>query len=168
MSSNSQGRAVFVKDVNETYARISKRSKELAAETEAEAPGQSAETIQLVATDESGTITFDVPDGPPPEHITLEGEGTEDLDVEEVKAFLQKRWEIFESFPKNFKKALQENKLDAVNKALAKMTLEDAEEAVSLLQQARILNFGQEGIVDQTGGSEGAGQPGELVADDLD
>ena len=71
---------VFLTDVQDTFARIWKRGNELAAEDKAEdADAGGREQIQLVASDPDVVISFDVPDGPPPEHITLEGEGTEHL-----------------------------------------------------------------------------------------
>lgn len=149
MSSNTQGRKVFRDDVQSTYDRIMKRSQELKAEHGSSQEGE--EAIQLVATDENTQISFNVPSGPPPEHITLEGEGTEDLDIDEVKAFLDRQWSIFESFPKNFKTALEENSLDKVNTCLARMALDEAEETVKKLQEAGILSFSSTDIVDETG-----------------
>ena len=61
---------VFLKDVQETSARIWKRGNELAAEDKAEGDETGdggREQIQLVASDPSVVISFDVPDGPPPE-----------------------------------------------------------------------------------------------------
>jgi cell division cycle protein 37 len=142
-----QSKKVFVDDVEATSARIANRSREMAAERDA-SPGE--EAIQLVSTDPNTVITFDVPEGPPPEHITLEGEGTEQLDPEEVKAFLQRRWDIFDAFPVNFKKALQTNSLEKVNKVLVRMALDEAEEAVRLLDEAKILNFESTEIIDET------------------
>lgn len=63
---------VFLKDVQETFARIWKRGTELAAEDRATANDDDTadggrEQIQLVASDPGVVISFDVPDGPPPE-----------------------------------------------------------------------------------------------------
>lgn len=138
MAGQHKGREVFEKDVQSTYERISKRSKELAAER---ASSEGQETIQLVASDPNTTIGFDVPDGPSPEHLTIEGEGSESVDVEQVRVFLDERWKIFESFPKNLKAALQKGELESVNKVLGRMAVDEAEEVVQLLDQARILSF---------------------------
>jgi cell division cycle protein 37 len=145
--SNPQAKKVFLDDVQATSGRIANRSREMAAERDA-SPGE--EAIQLASTDPNHVITFDVPDGPPPENITLEGEGTEHLDPEEVKAFLQHRWDIFESFPKKFKEALKTNSLDEVNKILGKMAVDEAEEIVGMLDEAKILNFESTNIIDET------------------
>lgn len=152
MNSNSQGRKVFLDDVQGTFERITRRSKELRAEhggADDPHPGQE-EAIQLVATDENTQISFNVPSGPPPEHITLEGEGTENLDVNEVKAFLDRQWTIFDSFPKNVKAALSENSLEKVNHCLARMAMDEAEETVQKLQEANILSFSSSEIIDET------------------
>ena len=79
-------------------------------------------------------------------------------DVEEVKAFLQQRWDIFDSFPKNLKTSLQANDLEQVNRVLGRMSVEQAEEIVGQLDQARILQFSQSGIVDTTKGETAESQ----------
>lgn len=148
MSANNAGRELFRNDVKSTYDRIWTRSKEIKAE-EGDQGGE--EAIQLVATEEGTKISFNVPTGPPPENITLEGEGTENFDVEEVKSFLNRQWDIFDAFPKHFKEALQDNSLDRVNTCLARMALDEAEETVKRLQEAGILSFSSSEIVDETG-----------------
>jgi len=124
------------------------RGAEMAKE---ERISENREQIQLVAENDSTVISFHVPDGPPPEHITLEGEGTEDLDIETVRATLVRRWEIFEAFPKNLKKALRSNELAAVNRVLGAMSVDQAEEIVQQLDEAAILNFSTSEIIDKTG-----------------
>jgi hypothetical protein len=57
------------------------------------------EQIQLVPSGEGTTISFNVPEGPPPEHLVLEGPGTEDMDIGEVRKALQMRWDVFCGFP---------------------------------------------------------------------
>lgn len=132
--------AVFQNDVNDTYTRMEKRCAEMKRE-QAESGGSDKEQIQLVAEDPSMTIGFNLPDGPPPENLVLEGEGVSELDVEEVRAFLQRKWEIFESFAEPMKKALRTEKLDEVNKVLGSMELEEAEQLVELLQEGGMLSF---------------------------
>ena len=78
--------------------------------------------------------------------------------MEEVKAFLQQRWDIFDSFPKNLKTSLQANDLEQVNRVLGRMSVEQAEEIVGQLDQARILQFSQSGIVDTTKGETAESQ----------
>ena len=86
-------------------------------------------------------ISFQIPDGPPPDHITLEGEGAEQMDPEMVRQFLQRRWDIFQSFDEPFRKALETQQLDQVNKVLGAMPLDKAEKVVGDLQESGILNF---------------------------
>ncbi|GAA5983574.1 hypothetical protein JCM5350_004869 [Sporobolomyces pararoseus] len=154
---NPQALRMFLEDVAKTSQRIIDRSKVVAAEQKASkaasasSGAEGVEQIQLVPASENQVITFEIPDGPPPENLEITGEGSEDLDPEMVKQFLQKRWDIFESFPKNLKKALGEKSLEKVNKVLGKMSVEDAEEVVGQLQEAGILSFETNEIVDQTG-----------------
>ncbi|GAA6021486.1 hypothetical protein JCM11491_006512 [Sporobolomyces phaffii] len=156
---NPQALRMFLEDVAKTSTRIIERSKVVAAEQKASKEASAAsgaegvEQIQLVPASENQVITFEVPDGPPPENLEITGEGSEDLNPEMVKQFLQKRWDIFESFPKNLRKALGEKSLEKVNKVLGRMSVEDAEEVVGQLQEAGILSFETNEIVDQTGSS---------------
>ena len=152
MASNKDALKVFLNDVKQTADRISARSLEMVKERAAAGVTSEGEReqIQLVAQDASTSITFEVPDGPPPEEITLEGEGSENLDTERVRDFLQRRWEIFESFPKNFKKALKGKNLEEVNKVLGRMAVEEGEGTVKLLDEAGILSFSSPEIVDKT------------------
>ena len=152
MATNKDALKVFQNDVGQTWARIESRSAEMAAERAAAGVNESGEReqIQLVAQDPSTTITFEVPDGPPPEQLAIEGEGSENMDVEQVRAFLQRRWDIFESFPKNLKKALQTKSLEEVNRVLGRMAVEEGEETVGLLDEAGILSFSSKDIVDKT------------------
>ena len=174
---------IFLDDVAKTTDRIVTRAKVVAAERAAkgkggEGEGEGVEQIQLVPASPDQTITFEVPDGPPPAKLEITGEGASDLDPELVREFLQKRWEIFESFPKNLKAALKEKSLDKVNKVLGKMSVDEAEIVVEQLQEAGILSvsqpvlrfaalseadylvgppwqFEQPGVIDQTGRGSG-------------
>lgn len=144
----SDGRAavVYFNDVLATYSRISTRAAEMAAESKSSNPSDGSggtEQIQLVAEDPSVTISFNVPDGPAPEHIELEGEGSDDMDINLVREFLDRRWKIFNDFSEEMREALKSQELDKVNKVLGEMAVEPAEKLVELLDQAGILNFGQ-------------------------
>ena len=79
---DKRAQSVFVKDVEDTYTHLVTRV--LASQADDQTPG-GAEQIQLVPENPNQTISFNVPDGPPPEHITLEGPGTEGMDLEEVR-----------------------------------------------------------------------------------
>ncbi|GAA6034003.1 hypothetical protein JCM8097_000644 [Rhodosporidiobolus ruineniae] len=146
---------VFLEDVAKTSQRVIERAKVVAAERASKKSSagsdEGVEQIQLVASDPSTVISFEVPDGPPPEKLEITGEGSEELDPELVREFLQRRWDIFEAFPKGLQKALREKSLERVNKVLGKMAVDEAEEVVEKLQEAGILSFETPGVIDQTG-----------------
>ncbi|KAI9465565.1 Cdc37 N terminal kinase binding-domain-containing protein [Lactarius psammicola] len=142
--------AIFRKDVEDTYAHIVKRV-EIAKQEEAEAVAGGEEQIQLVAENPDTVISFNVPEGPPPEHLVLEGPGTEGMDIEEVRKALQMRWDLFCGLPEDLQEALKTNELAAVNKVLGNMPVSIAENAVKALDMGGILNFSEEGIRDETG-----------------
>jgi cell division cycle protein 37 len=148
------GRAavVFFNDVLSTYVRIAERSKALQAEPATGGEGGGGEEqIQLVAEDPNVQISFEIPDGPPPETIELEGDLAATMDVEEVRRVLQSRWDVYQAFKPEFKKALDTKSLEQVNKVLGKMSVEEAEEVVGQLDQCGILNFSSKEIIDETG-----------------
>ena len=137
---------VFEDDVENTYQHIVTRSK-IAKEEES----QGREQIQLVPENPSQSISFNVPDGPPPENLILEGPGTEDIDVEEVRKALQFRWDVFQGFSPALQEALKSGGLDGVNQVLGKMEVPEAEAIVNSLDVAGILSFADGGIRDETG-----------------
>ncbi|EGF98706.1 uncharacterized protein MELLADRAFT_50897 [Melampsora larici-populina 98AG31] len=143
---------VFITDVQTTYERIAGRCKTI-KEERASDPSGGKEQIQLVATNPTTSISFEIPEGPPPEDLRLQTEdGTEaELDVEEVRGFLNDRWETFCSFPKKLQKALQTKELEKVNKVLGEMEVPEAEKVVQDLDRVGILSFSESGIIDQTG-----------------
>ncbi|OCH90907.1 hypothetical protein OBBRIDRAFT_729866 [Obba rivulosa] len=140
--------AVFEKDVADTYAHIVERVRVTKAEEEAAGAG---EQIQLVPENPGQGISFNVPDGPPPDEFTLEGPGLEGVDINDVRRALQMRWDVFSSFDPALQEALKEGSLDKVNKVLGNMKVEKAEEVVKLLDLAGILNFSESTIRDETG-----------------
>lgn len=147
---NPKSITMFNEDFQRTYNRIATRTREILAEEAAAGPSGEREQIQLVATDPNMTIAFNLPDGPPPEKILLEGEGVEELDMEQVRAWLQRKWEIFKSFPPRFQEALQTENLDKVNQALGDMKVSEAEKIVELLQEGGMLSFSEKGVRDMT------------------
>lgn len=104
-----------------------------------------------MAQDPTTVITFEVPDGPPPAELVIEGPEAENMDVEKVREFLQNRWDTFRAFPADFQAALKTRKLDEVNKVLGRMQVPEAEEVVKQLDEAGIMSFSSTDIVDQTG-----------------
>ncbi|KAF8631701.1 hypothetical protein AX15_002249 [Amanita polypyramis BW_CC] len=143
---------VFENDVENTYKHLEERVK-----INLEEALEPQEQIQLVAEGGDQGITFNVPDGPPPEDLRLEGPGTEDLDIEEVRKALQLRWDVFCGFPEELQEALKSGELTAVNKVLASLDVPTAEEVVRSLDMAGILSFAEEGIRDETGRDEASG-----------
>ncbi len=138
---------VFEKDVQDTYAHLVERVRISKAEESA----AGGEQIQLVPENPETSITFNVPDGPPPENLELEGPGFEDVSIEDVRKALQMRWDVFQSFDEPLQKALKSQSLEEVNKVLGAMKVDQAEEVVKLLDVAGILNFSEGGIRDETG-----------------
>lgn len=106
---------MFFNDVQETYGKIRVRTREIKKERQAEEEAGGVEQIQLHAVEPGTTINITVPE-----------EGSE---VEEVRA----QRSIFEGFEPDMKKALASGSLDEVNKVLAGMKSDDAEELVGLL-----------------------------------
>lgn len=155
---------VFITDVKMTYERIAGRCKVIKEERDKE-PAEGREQIQLVATNPTTSITFEIPDGPPPEDLRLQAEdGSDtDLDIEAVRKFLNDRWETFCGFPKKLQKALKTRELEKVNKVLGEMSIEEAEKIVQDLDRVGILSFTEGGIRDQTGK-----QPGPSGADEVE
>ena len=150
---NTDGRAavVFLNDVLSTYARITSRANVMKDRYQAEGEGE--EQIQLMAEDPNTVITFQIPDGPPPNEIKLEGDGADTLDPAHVREWLQRRWDIFNSFDVDFRRALETKDLDQVNQALGRMPVAQAEVVVQDLDRAGILNFRSTEIRDETGRS---------------
>jgi len=137
---------VFTKDVEDTYNLLKKRVEASKDEMEKE-----RETIQLVPAEEGQTITFDVPEGPPPAELQLSDE-LKEYNLEEVRQALQERWNLFMSFKPKLRKALKNGSLDEVNKVLGTMDVSEAETVVNLLHRTGILNFADNGEVrDMTG-----------------
>ncbi|KAF8555713.1 hypothetical protein OG21DRAFT_1602696 [Imleria badia] len=144
--------SIFVKDVEDTYAHLVMRVA--AAATEASSSTPQKEQIQLVPENPDSSITFNVPDGPPPDNLVLEGPGTEDLDIEEVRKALMMRWTVFDGFNDELKDALRVGTLEGVNKVLAEMDVGEAEEVVSKLDLAGIMSFAEGGVRDETGSAK--------------
>jgi len=150
ISGDQRAVPVFVKDVEGTYSHLKTRAKAAAADSSE----VQKEQIQLVPENPSASITFNVPDGPPPEDLRLEGPGTEDLEVEQVRTALQMRWNVFESFPEDLKAALKVGTLEEVNKVLGSMDVSVAEDVVEKLDVAGIMSFVSGGIRDETGNED--------------
>lgn len=164
VSGDARATSVFLQDVEQTYTHLVSRVQ--AAKKEEEAAAAGVEQIQLVPEGDGQAITFNVPDGPPPAELRLEGPGTEGLDIEEVRKALQLRWTVFEGFPDDLKEALKANELEKVNKVLGRMSIDEAESVVEQLQIAGILNFADGGIRDETGKLDDADEEEDTEEDE--
>jgi cell division cycle protein 37 len=132
-----QAGKMFNDDVDQTYRRIKVRAAEILKERAENPQGEGVEQIQLHAVDPNTQINISVP----PKEATA-------TDPEEKQAEEQAR-QIFESFPPGLQRALESGKLDEVNKVLAKMSVDEAEEVVEKLGQGGMLSL-EEGVIDAT------------------
>ncbi|WFD19718.1 hsp90 co-chaperone Cdc37 [Malassezia caprae] len=148
MNTDGKAAVVFLNDVLSTYTRIAQRAKVLREQQQEN--GEGIEQIQLMAQDPGTVISFEIPDGPPPEEIRLEGEGVEHLDPNQVREWLQRRWDIYMSFDEDFREALASKNLDKVNEVLGRMPVSKAEVIVQDLDRAGILNFSSTEVRDET------------------
>jgi cell division cycle protein 37 len=130
---------VFQTDVNDTYNRLATRCAQIKIEQQNQ---PEKETIQLVAEDPSTQIGFNIPDGPAPDNLVIEGlEEGQEVDMDEIKEFLNKKWDYFQSFPDTLKVSMKSESLVKVNKVLEQMDLEEAEEVVRKMQEGGMLSF---------------------------
>ncbi|KAJ6477349.1 Cdc37 N terminal kinase binding-domain-containing protein [Mycena vitilis] len=154
IAGDRRAEAVFMDDVEKTYNHLADRVRR----SQEEQKNGGRETIML-ASENEGDITFNVPAGPPPEELVL-GEGMEGMDIEEVRRALQFRWEVFHNLPENLQKALQTEELVEVNKVLGDMEVDEAEEVLRSLDMAGIIPFSESGVRDETqAGRAAAGLP---------
>ncbi|KAI9726974.1 MAG: hsp90 co-chaperone Cdc37 [Chrysothrix sp. TS-e1954] len=127
-----QARKVFFDDVNQTYARVKDRTKEMTKESlQPEGEGEGVEQIQLQAVNPGSKI-----------HITVPDENATDEETKEAR-------KLYETFPPGLQRALTSGRLDEVNSVLGKMSVEEAEEIVEKLSAGGMLNM-EEGVVDAT------------------
>ncbi|KAF2279645.1 uncharacterized protein EI97DRAFT_392719 [Westerdykella ornata] len=133
-----QANKLFHDDVESTYRRIHTRAAEIAKER-AERPeaAEGVEQIQLHAVDPNTTINIVVPPK------VSQAENPEEKAAEEAARA------IFDSFPPGLQRALESGKLDEVNKVLAKMSVEEAEDIVEKLGSGGMLSL-EQGVIDAT------------------
>lgn len=133
-----QAGQMFNDDVDNTYRRIKTRAAEILKERAENPQGsEGVEQIQLHAVDPGTQINISVPPKIPTS-----------TEPEERAAEEQAR-QIFDSFPPGLQRALESGKLDEVNKVLAKMSVEEAEEIVEKLGSGSMLSL-EEGVIDAT------------------
>lgn len=132
-----QAQKLFIDDVNTTYNRIRTRSAEIASKRASDEEGAGVEQIQLHAVDPDTQIHIVVP---PPVSETDNAQNPD-----ETKAARA----LFETFPPGLQRALESGSLDEVNKVLAKMSVEEAEEVVQKMGDGGMLSL-EEGVIDAT------------------
>ena len=135
-----QAQKVFLDDVSNTYNRIKTRTAELAAKRDTEDVAAGVEQIQLHAVDPNTQINIQVP---PP--IADEN----DAEDEELKKGRVAARQLFESFPPGLQRALESGSLDDVNKVLAKMSVDEAEDVVQKMGDGGMLSL-EQGVIDAT------------------
>jgi cell division cycle protein 37 len=136
-SKDHQASKMFNDDVDGTYRRIKTRAAEILKERAENPSSEGVEQIQLHAVDPGTSINIQVPPKTPVA-----------TDPEEREAEQQAR-QIFEDFPPGLQRALESGKLDEVNKVLAKMSVEEAEEIVEKLGMGGMLSL-EQGVIDAT------------------
>ncbi|KAF2265344.1 hypothetical protein CC78DRAFT_493777 [Lojkania enalia] len=133
-----QANKLFTDDVDSTYRRIKTRAAEILKErSENPQNSEGVEQIQLHAVDPNTTINIQVPPA-----VSTAADP-------DVKAAEEASRSIFDTFPPGLQRALESGKLDEVNKVLAKMSVEEAEEIVAKLGEGGMLSL-EEGVVDAT------------------
>ena len=131
---------MFSDDVNNTYDRIKTRTAELAAKRDTEEVATGVEQIQLHAVDSNTQINIQVPR--PVSEVN-------DAEDEELKKGRIAARQLFESFPPGLQRALESGSLDDVNKVLAKMSVDEAEDIVQKMGDGGMLSL-EEGVIDAT------------------
>ncbi|CAG8444153.1 15895_t:CDS:2 [Funneliformis mosseae] len=137
---NPQARDVFMKDVNDTYDRIRERCQIMATEkTQKPQPAKQVEQIQIEVTDPNMSLNVRIPDENAPD--------------EEGKS----RYQLFETLPVDFQRALKTGEITKINKVLGDMSVEKAEQVLQICGEADILSI-EPGIIDTTQGEVVPGQ----------
>lgn len=136
-SRDHQAAKMFNDDVDSTYHRIRTRGAEILKERAEHPNEQGVEQIQLHAVDPGTSI-----------HIQVPPEKSSATDPAERDAEIMARG-IFETFPPGLQRALETGKLDEINKVLAKMGVEEAEEVVEKLGEGGMLSV-ESGVIDAT------------------
>lgn len=114
----------FIKDVDFTVNHIKQRSQVIANERSTEQ--ENVEQIQLHAVDPNTEIIVNVPDSSDPEAMN-----------------------VYNSFSQEMRSAIESKKLDEINKVLAELSVEDAEDMVKQFDQCGVLSV-EEKIYDAT------------------
>lgn len=123
--------------MDSTYRRINTRAAEILEERKNNPEPEGVEQIQLHAVDPNTTINIRVP-------LPIDESNPDSLSDDNKIART-----IFETFPPGLQRALESGKLDEVNKVLAKMSVDEAEQVVEQLGNGGMLSL-EEGVIDAT------------------
>lgn len=123
--------------MDNTYRRINTRAAEILEERKNNPEPEGVEQIQLHAVDPNTTINIRVP-------LPIDESNPDSLSDDNKIART-----IFETFPPGLQRALESGKLDEVNKVLAKMSVDEAEQVVEQLGNGGMLSL-EEGVIDAT------------------
>ena len=123
--------------MDNTYRRINTRAAEILEERKNNPEPEGVEQIQLHAVDPNTTINIRVP-------LPIDESNPDSLSDDNKIARTN-----FETFPPGLQRALESGKLDEVNKVLAKMSVDEAEQVVEQLGNGGMLSL-EEGVIDAT------------------
>ncbi|KAJ2636745.1 hsp90 co-chaperone Cdc37 [Coemansia sp. RSA 1286] len=126
VGSKGDAQDMFVKDVDSYYERIETRCKVIKSESEQEQQNE-VESVQLQCDDPNAPIRISVP--------------TDDEQDAERRA-------LFEQLPEEFRAALREGTLDAINQVLATISGSEAERLLGICGQGNFLVIDGEIVVD--------------------
>ncbi|KAJ1718832.1 hsp90 co-chaperone Cdc37 [Coemansia erecta] len=127
VGSKGQAQEMFFKDVESYYERIESRCKVIKSESEQEGDEHEVESIQLQCDDPNAPIRISVP-----------GDSEEDAE----------RRQLFEQLPEEFRDALREGTLEAINKVLATTPGPEAERLLGICGEGNFLVIDGEVLVD--------------------
>ncbi|KAJ1902032.1 hsp90 co-chaperone Cdc37 [Coemansia sp. IMI 209127] len=131
IGSRGKPQDMFEADVESRYNHIEKRCKVMQSESAQEEDGEpEVESIQLQCDDPNAPIRISVPD--------------ESSDTQEEKA----RIELFHQLPEDFREALKEGTIDAINKVLAVTPGPEAERILAVCGEGGFLGIDGEVLVD--------------------
>ncbi|KAG9285178.1 hypothetical protein G9A89_004393 [Geosiphon pyriformis] len=128
-----QARQIFNTDVEETYKRITERCKTIEEERKQSSSGKQAEQIQIEIVGKNDSLTIQIP--------------TADSTDPEEKA----RYEIYMTLSQDLREAFETEELEKINLVLGKMSVDEAEKALEIINKAGVLTI-EEGIIDATKG----------------
>ncbi|KAI9501532.1 hypothetical protein BX070DRAFT_236428 [Coemansia spiralis] len=130
MGAKGKPQEMFEAEINSRYKHIEDRCKVIQSEGAKESDEPVVESIQLQCDDPNAPIRISVPDE--------SSENNED----------PHRIELFHQLPENFRNALKEGTLEAINKVLADMSGTEAERLLAICGEGNFLGIDGEVVID--------------------